>query len=128
MNSSAFCILAFVAFAAILMDSIQIALCDISDTECGVLNEIESNKLLAQNSTDNTPESPNRSQNELFRRPAAKKSLMIIFDGTGSMGDDLVGLGGAANEIVQFLSKKEDQAIENYIFAVFRSGGRIMNQ
>lgn len=125
MKSSVVC---FVAFVVILLNNIRIALSDISDDECGIFHEFESNKLSTLNSTDNAAESLNRSKNELYRRAVPKKSLIIIFDGTGSMGDDLIGLGGAAKEIVNFLSKKEENVIEDYIFAVFRNAGKIVRR
>lgn len=54
-------------------------------------------------------------------RPRAdQKSLLIIFDGTGSMHDDLQQLTQGAQEIINDLSSRNDSPIFNYVLVVFR--------
>ncbi|CRK97350.1 CLUMA_CG010741, isoform A [Clunio marinus] len=48
-----------------------------------------------------------------------QKSLVIAFDTTGSMEDDLEQLREAAIVIVNELSEREDNVIENYILSLF---------
>lgn len=50
-------------------------------------------------------------------------SLLIVFDGTGSMHADLNQLRGAALKIVNDLAEKESNPIYNYILSVFRDPG-----
>ncbi|CAO1415300.1 unnamed protein product [Diamesa serratosioi] len=49
-----------------------------------------------------------------------QRSLLIIFDGTGSMGADLAQLKSAAQEIINEFSQRIDNPIFNYILVVFR--------
>ncbi|CAO1385749.1 unnamed protein product [Diamesa serratosioi] len=49
-----------------------------------------------------------------------QKSLLIIFDGTSSMGADLVQLRSAAAQIINEFSQRHDNPIFNYILVVFR--------
>lgn len=54
-------------------------------------------------------------------RPRAdQKSLLIIFDGTGSMHDDLQQLRAGAQEIINDLSSRNDSPIFNYVLVVYR--------
>jgi hemicentin len=54
-------------------------------------------------------------------RPRAdQKSLLIIFDGTGSMYDDLQQLRSGAQEIINDLSMRNDSPIFNYVLVVYR--------
>ena len=53
-----------------------------------------------------------------------QRSLLIIFDGTGSMSTDLAQLKSAAEEIINELSKRIDNPIFNYILVVFRDPGK----
>lgn len=48
-----------------------------------------------------------------------QKSLLIIFDSTGSMGSDLAQLRQAAKDIVNFFAERDDKPIYNYILSVF---------
>lgn len=49
-----------------------------------------------------------------------QRSLMIIFDGTKSMTNDLEQLRLAAKQIVNELSMRQDNPIFNYILVIFR--------
>lgn len=53
-----------------------------------------------------------------------QRSLLIIFDGTSSMGGDLVQLRSAAQEIINEFSNRKDNPIFNYILVVFRDPGK----
>ena len=53
-----------------------------------------------------------------------QKSLVLIFDGTGSMTTDLEQLRTAAKQIVNELSLREDNPIFNYILVIFRDPGK----
>lgn len=52
-----------------------------------------------------------------------QKDLLIVFDATGSMGTDLAQLRSAAIEIVNELSRKEEDPINNFVLSVFRDPG-----
>jgi CheY-like chemotaxis protein len=52
-----------------------------------------------------------------------QRSLLIVFDATGSMHDDLEQLRAGAKEIVNELSSREDNPIYNYVLVVYRDPG-----
>lgn len=56
-----------------------------------------------------------------------QKSLLIIFDGTGSMSTDLAQLKTAAKKIVVDYAAQEDKPIFNYVLDVFRDPGESKN-
>lgn len=49
--------------------------------------------------------------------------MLIVFDATGSMGPDLAQLRSAAIEIVNELSGKAEDPINNFVLSVFRDPG-----
>ena len=49
-----------------------------------------------------------------------QKSLVIVFDATGSMKDDLEQLRAGAEKIIDEITKRNDNPIYNYIFVPFR--------
>lgn len=53
-----------------------------------------------------------------------QRSLLIVFDATGSMAGDLAQLRAGAIEIVNELSEKENNPVFNYILSVFRDPGK----
>jgi hypothetical protein len=53
-----------------------------------------------------------------------QKSLLIIFDATASMGDDLAQLRAAALDIINDFSSRADNPIYNYVLVVFRDPGK----
>lgn len=75
------------------------------------LNEVQSTTL--------SPLSLNGSRN----RTQGQKDLLIVFDATGSMGPDLAQLRSAAIEIVNELSGKAEDPINNFVLSVFRDPG-----
>lgn len=96
---------------------------DISDDECGVWEDEETTTIA------NSPDKPANisstaklsKRDEYFAK--RKKSLVIVFDGTGSMHDDLVQMRDAAKEIVNSLLAKEDKPIKNFVLVVFKDPG-----
>jgi hypothetical protein len=54
-----------------------------------------------------------------------ERSLVIIFDATASMHDDLVQLRSSAVEIINDLSAQEENKIKEYILVVFRDPGEL---
>jgi len=59
------------------------------------------------------------------RARSNQKSLLIIFDSTGSMGTDLAQLKAAARSIVTELSKHEHKPIYNYILVEFNDPSKL---
>jgi hypothetical protein len=51
------------------------------------------------------------------------RSLVIIFDATASMHDDLVQLRSSAIEIINNLSVQDENRIKDFILVVFRDPG-----
>lgn len=49
-----------------------------------------------------------------------QRTLLIVFDATGSMHDDLEQLRAGAQEIVTELSARDDNPIYNYVLVVYR--------
>jgi hypothetical protein len=49
-----------------------------------------------------------------------QKSLLIVFDGTSSMNDDLVQMREAVKKIVNKFSEKKNNPIKNYVLTVFK--------
>lgn len=87
---------------------IKIINCDRSDDECGII---------LQNA-----EPANATDDEIyhaFEKLKPKKSLVIVFDTTGSMGDDLKNLQSAAVDITELLKKHPDNPVGNYILSKF---------
>jgi hypothetical protein len=64
---------------------------------------------------------PRDSRRASSDRPRSdQKSLLIVFDATGSMHDDLEQLRDGAQEIINELSERGDYTIFNYVLTVFR--------
>lgn len=60
-------------------------------------------------------------KNDFKDRPRPdQRSLLIVFDATGSMHDDLEQLRSGAQEIVNELSARVDNPIYNYVLVVYR--------
>ena len=71
--------------------------------------------------TVNKREASRDSKNDFKDRPRPdQRSLLIVFDATGSMHDDLAGLRGAVQEIVKEFSARQDNPIYNYVLVVYR--------
>lgn len=56
-----------------------------------------------------------------------QKSLLIVFDATGSMHDDLEQLRVGAQEIINEFSAREDNPIYNYVLVVYRDPGELLS-
>jgi hypothetical protein len=93
---------------------------DISDDECGIIKEgvAMTHALIITTENSLKPKLKNKTKINF------KRSLLIIFDSTGSMNDDLVQLRSAAKEIVANFSAIEENPITNYVLSVFNDPGR----
>lgn len=91
---------------------------DISDDECSVWKDETTTIASMIDKPTNASKLSNSHTNS--SRKLRKKSLILVFDATGSMHDDLVQLRGAAKEIVKHFSAQEENPIQNYILSVFR--------
>ena len=56
-----------------------------------------------------------------------QKSLVLVFDTTGSMHDDLVQLRQSAIEITEKLTSEKENPIYNYIFSPFNDPGSLLS-
>lgn len=54
-----------------------------------------------------------------------KKTLMIVFDATASMGSSLDMLRTSAKKIMERFTSREDNPIHNYVLVAFRDPGNI---
>lgn len=91
---------------------------DISDDECGIFHEKE------ESPNASSSLQPIKPKKDYKGRPRPdQKSLLIIFDATGSMSDDLAQLRSGAKEIVNKLTSSEESPIYNYVLSVFRDPG-----
>lgn len=82
-------------------------------------NDERVNKIIQKREA--APLNSHKIDKKLQNRPRAdQKSLLIIFDGTGSMHDDLQQLRAGAQEIINDLSSRNDSPIFNYVLVVYR--------
>ncbi|KAG5680582.1 hypothetical protein PVAND_010079 [Polypedilum vanderplanki] len=86
------------------------------DSRATAINEDESRLLYKRHASSY---SDNR-KNFKDRPRIDQKSLLLVFDGTGSMHDDLKQLRSGAEEIIHDFSTREDSPIFNYVLVVFR--------
>jgi hypothetical protein len=64
--------------------------------------------------------------NDFKDRPRPdQRSLLIVFDATGSMHDDLEQLRSGAQEIINELSARADNPIYNYVLVVYRDPSKL---
>lgn len=97
---------------------------DISDDECGVL--VPKTTEAPFKATTIAPSiatiiAPSITPESSFpTRKTAQKSLLIVFDGTGSMSDDLAAMVPAAKEIIKTFSSRKENPIKNYVLVVFQ--------
>lgn len=96
-----------VAFDVILLDNDDSARHD----------EKTINKRHARDGSNNYKDRPRPDQ----------KSLLIVFDATGSMHDDLEQLRVGAQEIINEFSAREDNPIYNYVLVVYRDPGELFS-
>lgn len=82
---------------------------------------IDNDELVNKNIVKREASSSSHKVDKHKKRPRAdQKSLLIIFDGTGSMHDDLQQLRSGAQEIINDLSSRNDSPIFNYVLVVYR--------
>lgn len=75
----------------------------------------------------NKRQAPVDSRRDFKDRPRSdQRSLLIVFDATGSMHDDLEQLRAGAQEIVTELSARDDNPIYNYVLVVYRDPGELL--
>lgn len=105
---------------------------DISAADCvDYEDEIETTTTSAASSDVITkvPIPTKKPKKDFKGRPRPdQKSLLLVFDDTGSMSDDLVQLRGAAREIVNTLAGLDEKPIYNYILSVFNDPGLLLNR
>lgn len=99
-----------VATIVVLMIQVYLVGCDQSDDEC----KISQSKIV---SPDSKTPTRNESSSET---EVVQKSLLIVFDGTGSMGDDLAVMIPAAKEIIKTFHERPEKPIKNYVLIVFQ--------
>lgn len=74
-----------------------------------------------QSKTVNKRQTGSNDKNDFKDRPRPdQRSLLIVFDATGSMHDDLEQLRSGAQQIVNELSARVDNPIYNYVLVVYR--------
>jgi hypothetical protein len=98
----------FVSLVGILCFNFEFVHSDISDDECGTIKEVAA-------TTENPLKENLRNKTKLI----SQKSLLIIFDNTNSMMDDLIQLRSAAKKIVVHYSARKEKPIKNYVLSVF---------
>ncbi|KAJ6636826.1 Hemicentin-1 [Pseudolycoriella hygida] len=69
---------------------------------------------------DTYGESKKISPKTLVKKKPGQTSLVIVFDGTGSMENCLIQLRAGAKQIIDKFSDQDDNPIYNYIFVPFR--------
>lgn len=96
---------------------------DVSDDECGIVKEVEEEISSKVNVSASVRVTKPKKDYKGRARPD-QKSLLIVFDATGSMSSDLAQLRSGAEEIVNKLASQEESPIYNYILSVFRDPGK----
>lgn len=89
------------------------------------------NKLPSQHGamkTVNKRQAPRDRNDYKDRARPDQKSLLIVFDATGSMHDDLEQLRAGAKEIINELSARQDNPIYNYVLVVYRDPSKFSYQ
>lgn len=105
----------------------QLGKSDISNDECGILSKQDLEKIANEISEDNAVPEPKAPKIDYEGRPRPdQKSLLIIFDATGSMATDLVQMKASAQEIIVELSEHEENPIYNFVLSVFRDPGTFL--
>lgn len=98
------------------------ASCDVSDKECRKFTE---NTTGGAHIAWSTPAPVKLSTSpSIFRekekRKFVQKSLLIVFDGSPSMKDDLEQMRDAAKQIIKKYSDREESPIKNYVLTIFQ--------
>ena len=75
---------------------------------------------LVQSETNVFLQNPKPDDEKWNERPGRdQKSLLIVFDTSGSMNKDLEQLRGGAQDIVNLFASRKDQPIYNYVLSLF---------
>lgn len=107
----------------LVMTLSQLTKSDESDNECGTQDlDLNANEILNDNALPE-PEAP-KFDYQGRARPD-QKSLLIIFDATGSMTTNLAQVKVSAQQIVVELAEHAENPIYNYVLSVFRDEGSI---
>lgn len=115
MNKSAFIVLLLAILHAKVVKS------DFSDDECA-LHDLES--IASEIPDDNAlPEPKSPKIDYQGRERPDQKSLLIIFDATGSMSTNLAQVKASAQEIVVALAEHAENPIYNYVLSAYRDNG-----
>ena len=115
------CLVLTILVILLLFNGFKVVKSDISDDECGVLVEEETTTV--KSSTDKPLNNFAKRNGTDFKKRIKKKSLLIVFDGTSSMTDDLVQMRDAAKEIISNLAQIKEKPIRNYVLVVFKDPG-----
>lgn len=102
--------------AFLLISILSVVKSDISDDECGIFDDFETTTVRPRPVIKPVKDYTNRPRPD-------QRSLLIIFDATGSMSTDLMQLRGAAQEIINTFSSRENNPIYNYVLSIFRDPG-----
>lgn len=119
MKLSRFFVLSFTALTVFIIGNHSVK-SNIVDDECESDDTTVENEIT--NSIDKQISSVSKSE-----RKNAKKSLVIVFDGTNSMKEDLDQMRDAAKEIITELSEVKDKPIKNYVLTVFKDPSELSN-
>lgn len=104
-----------------LLSNLKLAKSAISDDECGIADikdpETNNNEFVTDNEV---PEAKPQKVDYQGRARPDQKSLLVIFDATGSMGPNLAQVKASARDIVVALAEHAENPIYNYILSVYR--------
>lgn len=106
MKLSSLCLLIFFLFVVLLLLITGIS-GEISDDECG--------KFIKEQ-----PSEPAEVIDNFYRKQIVQKSLLMVFDGTLSMRDDLAQMVPAAKEIIKSFTSRKENPIKNFVLTVFQ--------
>lgn len=102
----------------LLISVIKKVTTDLSDDACG--------RIFEEKTSSNETKSSFKTKKDYKGLPRPdQKSLIIVFDATRSMSDDLAQLKSAAKEIVNKLANSKESPIYNYVLSVFRDPGHL---
>lgn len=107
----------------VLLLSFKSVKSDVSDDECGV-DDAEKEFADIPRPADKPVISSVSPKSHMAIKKVEKKSLLIVFDGTSSMGADLTQMRGAAKKLIAELSERKDKPIKNYVLTVFKDPSR----
>jgi len=91
--------------------------------------KLVNNKKLYDNRIKHNNNNNNNNLRKMYKNgpKLGQSSLVIVFDATGSMVDDLEQLRQGAKMIIEKITKRDDNPIYNYIFVPFRDPRKLYN-